>query len=496
MTTYDTVIIGSGLGGLTTGALLARAGRKVLVIEKSNSVGGAASSYKVGDLFVEGSLHETSDPNDPRDPKHDILKRAGVLDALTWVPAGAFYQVRGGPVGAPLSVPDNFAKAREALSARFPGDADAIAALLGEMEQITLAGSLAGSGETLSGERNLSLADKLQNTFGDHEAVKCALAANLSYYHDDPATLSWPFFAAAQGGYFLSGGRYVQNGSQRLSSALARIVIKSEGSSVVLRRVVTAIDLDANGRAARVTHTAKDGSDPQTVQTARVIGNAAPSTLASMLPQDAAKTLTDHDKNRTPSISLFALTLGLSRPPREFGFTSYSTQLLPDWMTSLSDYAQAASLLANEPGERMPPLAIADYAAIDSGVPAPPYVLYITAPDRIANWSGMDQEAYRAKRARWQRAIVTYLDGHYPGLAGAVMASSFNTALSVQQYLGAPHGAVYGFAPTPPRTGEQPRSPATTVPGLYLASAYAGYGGYTGAIQAAGECADMILREG
>jgi hypothetical protein len=37
--------------------------------------------------------------------------------------------------------------------------------------------------------------------------------------------------------------------------------------------------------------------------------------------------------DRKPSISLFALTLGLSKPPREFGLTSYSTQLLPDWMT-------------------------------------------------------------------------------------------------------------------------------------------------------------------
>jgi hypothetical protein len=50
--------------------------------------GGAASSYKVGDLFVEGSLHETSNPHDPRDPKHDPLTRAGVLDAVKWIPSG------------------------------------------------------------------------------------------------------------------------------------------------------------------------------------------------------------------------------------------------------------------------------------------------------------------------------------------------------------------------------------------------------------------------
>lgn len=494
MTTYDAVIIGAGLGGLTTGALLARAGRKVLVIEKSNSVGGAASSYKVGDLFVEGSLHETSDPGDPRDPKHDILKRAGVLDAITWVPAGALYQVRGGPIDAPLSLPDSFAGAQAALTGRFPHHADKIAALLDEMKQIALASSsLQGSGAKQFGDWNLTLADKLQKSFDEDEAIKSAIAANLSYYHDDPAALWWPFFAAAQGSYFLSGGRYVQGGSQRLSSALARIIIKSEGSSVVLRRVVSAIE--KNGETFVITHTAKDGSDPKTAEAIRIVSNAAPSSTAALLPEPSRQPFLSRYENAAPSISLFALTLGLSQPPRDFGFTGYSTQLLPDWMTSLSDYAQAASLLANEPGARMPPLAIADYAAIESGVPAPPYVLSIIAPDRVSNWGGMDHEAYRAKRARWQDAIIAYLDGYYPGLAGAVTASSFNTALSMQLYLGAPHGAIYGFAPTPPRAGETPRSPATNVPGLYLASAYAGYGGYTGAIQAAGACADMILRD-
>src|ERR1700716_1945311 len=103
MARYDVVVIGAGLGGLTAGAILAREGRKVLVIERSNSVGGAASSYKSGDLFVEGSLHETSDPNDPRDPKHDVLVRAGVLDAVKWIPGVAFYEARGGRVCATLA---------------------------------------------------------------------------------------------------------------------------------------------------------------------------------------------------------------------------------------------------------------------------------------------------------------------------------------------------------------------------------------------------------
>jgi phytoene dehydrogenase-like protein len=513
MARYDVVVIGAGLGGLTAAAILARAGRKVLVIERSNSVGGAASSYKSGDLFVEGSLHETSDPHDPRDPKHDALSRAGVLDAVKWIPSAVFYEVRGGPIGQPFTMPDSFADARRALAERFPQARSGIDRLLGDMERAAAAvGTLSRSngaartprenvGALLKlapslGDWRLSLSQKLEQVFGDNEAVKCALTANLSYFHDDPATLWWVFFAIAQGSYLQSGGRYVQGGSQRLSSALARAT-RVAGGELLVRRIVSNFALDSHGRASTVTHTARDGSDPQTVECLRVIGNAAPDALAALMPQAAAGKLTASYAHESPSASLFALTLGLSKPPREFGVKVYSTQLLPPGMKRLSDYAQGARLMADEPGTRMPPMSVVDYAAIDSGVPAPPYVLSILGPDHLSNWDSSDMDAYREKRGRWQQAIVSYLDGIYPGLAQAIVASSFNSALSVRQYLNAPHGAVYGFAPTPQRSTHiiPRRSPRTVIPGLYLASAYAGFGGYSGVVQSAGVCADMILRD-
>jgi phytoene dehydrogenase-like protein len=488
MARYDVVVIGAGLGGLTAGAILARAGRKVLVIERGNSVGGAASSYKSGDLFVEGSLHETSDPHDPSDPKHAPLSRAGVLDAVKWIPGGLFYEVRGGPLQRPFAMPDNFAAARRALTERFPQHRDGIHHVLHEMER---AASGADPQLVAARDRSLSVAQKFEQAFGTDEAVKCALAANLSYYHDDPTTLSWPFFAMSQGGFLLSGGRYVQGGSQRLSSALAR-AIRNAGGEMLIRRVVSAIDLDSRGRPSRVSHSARDGGDVQTVETPVVVANAAPEIVTGLLPAHAAQQLNEGFAHLKPSVSLFALTLGLSKPPRDFGLSGYSTQLLPPWMTQLNDYAQAAPLMGGEPGERMPPLAIVDYAAIDSGVPAPPYVLSIFGPDRLSNWDGSDLDAYRDKRARWQQAIASYLDGFYPGLAGGVTSASFNTAWSVRQYLNAPEGAVYGFAPSPDTPA---RSPRTAVPGLYLSSAYAGFGGYSGVIQSAGICAEMVLGE-
>ncbi len=507
MERFDVVVIGAGLGGLTAGAILARAGRKVIVIERSNSVGGAASSYKSGDLFVEGSLHETSDPRDPRDPKHNVLTRAGVLDAVKWIPGGTFYEARGGALDKPFLMPDKFDAARHALIERFPQARDGIDAVLVDMERLASAsGELSKTGgdpnaqfDALTrllpeGDRSLSLAQKLDSIFGDHEAVKCALTANLSYYHDDPATLSWPFFAMAQGSYLLSGGCYVQGGSQRLSSGLGR-AIKVAGGQMLVRRLVSGVTLDSHGRAHQVTHTARDGSDPKIIEAACVISNAAPANTAALLDGAAPEKLTAGYAGHTPSISLFALTLGLSKPPHEVGIRNYSTQLLPPWMKRLSDYPQGTALMAEEPGERMPPMSIVDFSAIDSGVPAPPYALSIFGPDRLSNWDSSDMDGYREKRARWEAAIVHYLDSNYSGLADAVTATSFNTALSVRQYLNAPDGAVYGFAPTPPRPHWLNRSPRTAIPGLYLSSAYAGFGGYTGVISSAGACADMILRE-
>lgn len=509
MAPYDVIVIGAGLGGLTAGAILAREGRKVLVIERSNSVGGAASSYKSGELFVEGSLHETSDPQHPLDPKHGVLTRAGVLDKVKWIPSGAFYQARGGPLGEPFLMPDNFDAARQALSQRFPESREGIDQLLGEMQQIVAAAATVSQGKDAlddpsaallklvpdAGDWTLSLSQKLDKIFGDNEAIKCVLAANLSYFHDDPTTIWWIYFAFTQGCYLQGGGRYVQGGSQRLSSALARAIMGA-GGKVLLRRVVNHIGLDGN--ATTITHTAKDGSDPQTAEGVRIIGNAAPAALAPLMEAGVAEKLRNGYARQKPAASLFALTLGLSKPPREFGVAAYSTQVLPPWMKKFSDYGQGAALMSEEPGDRMPPMSVVDYAAVDSGVPTPPYVLSVLGPDLLSNWDSSDMDAYREKRGRWQVAIVSYLSSIYPGLGDAVVASSFNSALSVRQYLNAPDGAVYGFAPNPPdAASDNPfRSPRTAISGFYLSSAYAGFGGYTGVIQSAGVCADMILREG
>ena len=54
--TYDFIVIGSGMGGLTTASLLAKDGHSVLVLEAALAIGGCSSSYfRKGYIFESGA---------------------------------------------------------------------------------------------------------------------------------------------------------------------------------------------------------------------------------------------------------------------------------------------------------------------------------------------------------------------------------------------------------------------------------------------------------
>jgi all-trans-retinol 13,14-reductase len=74
---FDAIAIGAGLGGLTAAALYARAGHRVLVLERNQHFGGAATVYRHGALAIEVSLHEI-DGLDAEDPKGPIMRALGL----------------------------------------------------------------------------------------------------------------------------------------------------------------------------------------------------------------------------------------------------------------------------------------------------------------------------------------------------------------------------------------------------------------------------------
>ena len=113
---FDCIVIGSGLGGLTAGALCARAGFKVLVLERNHSFGGAAATYRHQGLTIEASLHEI-DGFDEDDPKKPLMRALGLERDLTFVDVGDIYEVRGAMLGEPLHEPSDWLVGRRIAAA-------------------------------------------------------------------------------------------------------------------------------------------------------------------------------------------------------------------------------------------------------------------------------------------------------------------------------------------------------------------------------------------
>jgi all-trans-retinol 13,14-reductase len=216
-----------------------------------------------------------------------------------------------------------------------------------------------------------------------------------------------------------------------------------------------------------------------------------------MLPETWRPAFLAPYRGRPLSISLWTLSLGLSRPAREFGVTHYSTCVFPDWMKTLGAYRESAVLLGAAPGDRLPPYVFVDYHRIATGLnEAGPFLGSFCGVDRIENWAGLSLEQKQRRRECWMDRLIGDLDRHFPGIASAVMHREMATAETMERYLNTPGGAVYGFAPEDSLVKTFARSPATGIDGLWLASAFTMSGGYTGAMLGGAAAARAALKSG
>ena len=507
--TWDAIVIGSGLGSLAAAAACANRGRRVLVLERLGGFGGAATVYRHGAMTMEASLHETD--GDTVFGPHSAFARLGLTGELQAIDTGLFYEARGGALTAPVRIPAGLEAAHEALVQALPAARTALDAYFHELQHLyhslrdleemgshgpTVLLGMLFSGRLLEliGDARRTLAVRFDALFGADEAVKFALGAPLSYLDDDPAKLSFLLYAGVWARYVESGSYYFKGGSRALTQALLRHV-RVGGGDARLHCTALCILLDEQGHAAGVTYLDQSGERIE-AHAPLVFAGAAPAAVATMLPEAKRADFALKFATFEPSISLFNISLGLTRPAADFGVAAYSTFIFPDSMQRFADFPAAAAVFGRAPAGIAPPYVIADYGRLDTGLRqhGDLHLLSLCGVDRLAWWDGLDETAGKARGKLWADALIADVDRHFPGFAGAVSQIEIATARTMQAHLGTPAGEVYGFRPTPSRLFGQPPSAATSIKGLWISSAYTMAGGYSGAMQGGLMAADAAAR--
>src|SRR5437867_7659865 len=116
---YDAIIIGSGIGGLFCGNILAKAGLKVLLIERHYMLGGFCSTFRRKGFIFDAATHFYPLLGNPSTLTGKIVKELEI--ETEWIkmdPVDQFHL----PGHPPFTVPAEFAPYVSRLKEWFPNE--------------------------------------------------------------------------------------------------------------------------------------------------------------------------------------------------------------------------------------------------------------------------------------------------------------------------------------------------------------------------------------
>src|SRR5437667_5241097 len=246
---YDAIIIGSGVGGLFCGNILAKAGLKVLLLERHYMLGGFCSTFRRRGFIFDAATHFYPLLGNPTTLTGKLLHE---LDIRTeWIkmdPVDRFHL----PGMDSFAVPADLGAFLNKLKDLFPDEAPAIDAYFAELRQAYLYGLLyyfkGVDNERARDFARFTVTDRLDHHFRDPR-LKALLMADTPHWGSLPDRTSFLFDAMLRLAYFL-GNYYPKGSSQKFADDLGR-ALEARGGRILKCASVEKIRIE-NGMAQGV----------------------------------------------------------------------------------------------------------------------------------------------------------------------------------------------------------------------------------------------------
>ncbi len=506
--TYDAVVIGSGVGGLTAAALLAKhAGKRVLVLERHYTAGGFTHVFRRPKYEWDVGVHYVGRVNVPGSDVRAAFDH--VTDGrLRWHAMPDVYD-RVQIADRHYDFPTGLERFRDRMRGYFPNEAAAIDRYLGAVLAANRASTPymaeralpAAVARLIGGTMRAGFLRYADRTTGEvlHECTRdpeltAVLTGQWGDYGLPPAQSSFAMHAAVVS-HYLEGAAYPVGGASEIASSIAP-AIEAAGGDIVVAAEVAEILLDRRGRAAGVRMA--DGRD---IRSPLVISDAgAVNTFARLLPPGCgpARRVLEEIKDIPPSLSHVCLYVGLTRGPGspEFDATNLWIYEGPDHDAALARFtadpeAPWPFLFMSFPSAKDPTFAdrYPGRATIEIVAPMP---YRSVAPWAETGWRrrGTTYDAFKQALAA---RLLDALDHHVPSVRGRIDYTELSTPLSTRHFANYAHGEIYGLAAVPARFRVRTFGARTPIPNLYLTGQDACSAGVTGALFGGVLAASAIL---
>ncbi len=482
---YDAIVIGSGLGGMTTALLLAERGERVALLERHYVLGGFTHVFHRKGWEWDVGVHYVGEVHRPQSVLRQLFDHV-TGGELRWAEMGEVYdRIVFGDEEFPLRA--GVPAFKDGLRERFPSKAhaqaidgyvDAVFAAVRASRSFFVEKAMGSFGAWAAGgllrRKYLAYARKttweVLRSLTDDPKLAAVLAGQYGDYGLPPRQSSFGMHASLVK-HYLAGGCYPVGGSARIAETIVPR-IEAAGSVALTNAPVESLLVNDG------TVTGVRMADGRELRAAKVVSNAgAINTFERLVPAAERERLGLLPKLRAvrPSAAHASLYLGLRGTAAQLRLPRANYWIYPEG--SYDHDANVERYLADESA----PLPVA-YVSFPSAkdpdferrYPGKATIEVVT----LAPWERWDRWAdrpwkkrgddYEAAKQRLAARLLEPLLRREPQVKDAIEQQELSTPLSTRHFTAYGQGEIYGLAHDPERFEQRFLRPKTPIRGLWL----------------------------